>query len=178
MLCTILGIHLVLCVQLTLLHFEVLPCSILVNSTFWTDHTLQLAFQWTVYVIFLCLFHLGEFFTTAVFNPCVATGDSFMVNHSKAYTTAALVRALYQRSSLFYSYSLTNSLRQISWTEFCIRILFFPRINNTRVFVIGLCFVIGGQTCRTWAMVTCGESFNHYIQRDKKDNHILVTHGM
>jgi hypothetical protein len=43
-------------------------------------------------VIFLCTFHLGEFFTTAVFNPSVTTSDSFMVNHSKAYTTAALVR--------------------------------------------------------------------------------------
>jgi hypothetical protein len=27
-------------------------------------------------------------------------------------------------------------------------------------------------------MITCGESFNHYIQIDKKENHVLVTHGM
>ena len=27
-------------------------------------------------------------------------------------------------------------------------------------------------------MVTCEESFNHYIQRDKKENHELVTKGM
>jgi protein-S-isoprenylcysteine O-methyltransferase len=27
-------------------------------------------------------------------------------------------------------------------------------------------------------MVTCGESFNHYIQRDRKENHILITHGI
>ena len=39
-------------------------------------------------------------------------------------------------------------------------------------------FVVGGQVCRSWAMMTCGESFNHYIQRDKKDNHVLITHGM
>lgn len=27
-------------------------------------------------------------------------------------------------------------------------------------------------------MITCGESFNHYIQRNKKENHVLVTHGI
>jgi protein-S-isoprenylcysteine O-methyltransferase len=27
-------------------------------------------------------------------------------------------------------------------------------------------------------MITCGECFNHYIQRDKKENHVLVTHGI
>ncbi|KAL7510064.1 hypothetical protein ACHAXN_007002 [Cyclotella atomus] len=115
-----------------------------------------MAFQWTVYVVFLCIFHLGEFFTTAIFNPSMATADSFMVNHSKAYTTAAL----------------------ISWLEFGIRLVFFPKSNNAYVFMVGLLFILGGQICRTWAMITCGESFNHYIQRDKKDNHVLVTHGI
>jgi len=104
----------------------------------------------------ICSFHMGEFFTTALCNPTVVSSDSFMVNHSKAYTTAAL----------------------ISWTEFFVRLYFFPQINSVRIFGIGLFFVLGGQICRTWAMITCGESFNHYIQRDKKDNHILVTHGI
>ena len=69
-------------------------------------------------------------------------------------------------------------LKKISWFEFCIRMLFFPSQNSARIFCIGIFFVIGGQICRSWAMVTCGESFNHYIQQDKKDNHVLVTHGM
>ena len=90
-LCTILGVHLMLCVQLTLLHFGILPSNVLDTFPFWTDDTIQMAFQWTIYVVFLCTFHLGEFFTTAIFNPAVCTGDSYMVNHSKAYTTAALV---------------------------------------------------------------------------------------
>ncbi|KAL7533225.1 hypothetical protein ACHAWF_004402 [Thalassiosira exigua] len=115
-----------------------------------------MALQWTAYVVALCTFHLGEFFTTAVFNPSVTSADSFMVNHSKHYTAAAL----------------------ISWVEFFIRLVFFRSQNSARVFSTGILFVIGGQLCRSWAMVTCGESFNHYIQRDKKDNHILVTHGI
>ena len=55
---------------------------------------LQLALQWTVYSIFLCIFHLGEFFSTCVFNPSVTTSDSFMINQSKAYTAAALVSSV------------------------------------------------------------------------------------
>jgi hypothetical protein len=84
-----------LCLQLLLLYFGVLSSNILDDSTLWTDDTLKMAFQWTIYVIFLCAFHLGEFFTTALFNPSVATADSFMVNHSKAYTTAALVSVVH-----------------------------------------------------------------------------------
>jgi len=55
------------------------------------SNTLQLALQWTVYSIFLCLFHLGEYFSTCIYNPSVTTSDSFMINQSKAYTAAALV---------------------------------------------------------------------------------------
>ncbi|KAL7476241.1 hypothetical protein ACHAW6_002115 [Cyclotella cf. meneghiniana] len=155
-LCIIFGMHLVLCLEVTLLRFGVLSIDVLGDSTFWTEDTLQMAMQWTVYIIFLCTFHLGEFFTTALFNPSVTTADSFMVNHSKAYSAAAL----------------------ISWVEFIVRFLFSPKTNNTYTFFVGLSFVIGGQICRTWAMVTCGESFNHYIQREKKGNHVLVTHGI
>ena len=46
------------------------------------------------------------------------------------------------------------------------------------MFYWGIVFVLGGQLCRMMAMVTCGESFNHYIQRDRKENHILITHGI
>mmetsp|Transcript_12290 Transcript_12290/g.30046 ORF Transcript_12290/g.30046 Transcript_12290/m.30046 type:complete len:285 (-) Transcript_12290:651-1505(-) len=152
-LATILGVNLVFCSQLVLIHLGLLSREIFGG---WSDGTLQMALQWTVYAIALCAFHLGEFFTTAVFNPSVTSADSFMVNHSKAYTAAALV----------------------SWLEFCIRIFFFPDRNSPRIFCMGIIFVLGGQITRSWAMTTCGESFNHYIQRDKKENHVLVTSGI
>ena len=41
----------------------------------------------------LSTFHLLEFFITALYNPYVTSADSFLVNHSIAYTAAALVRA-------------------------------------------------------------------------------------
>ena len=74
---TILGVNLMLCFQLVLMNVGVLSKDIFGNWL--TDEVLQLALQWTVYVIVLCSFHLGEFFTTAVFNPSVTSADSFMV---------------------------------------------------------------------------------------------------
>lgn len=147
------GIHATLFVQLAIVRLGLISFDVLNNLS---DDVLQMATQWTVYIICLCTFHLGEFFTTVMFNPTEASSDSFMVNHSKAYTAAAL----------------------ISWVEFFLRILFFPAINSSRLFHLGIVCVLVGQTVRSLAMVTCGESFNHFIQRDKKDTHVLVTHGI
>jgi len=43
---------------------------------------------------------------------------------------------------------------------------------------MGIAFVLISQTIRSLAMITCGESFNHLIQTSKKDNHILIKHGI
>lgn len=91
-------------IQLALLQFGAIPSNALASHSFLADDDrLQMALQWTIYLIFLCAFHLGEFFTTALFNPSVATADSFMVNHSKAYTTAAMVRMFRAYGSLLLS---------------------------------------------------------------------------
>lgn len=74
---TILGVNIIVCLQFVLINQGILSKDIF--GKFWTDETLQLAMQWSVYVIVLCAFHLGEFFTTAVCNPSVTSADSFMV---------------------------------------------------------------------------------------------------
>ena len=73
---TILGVNMILCLQLVLIHLGLLSKDIFGD---WTDDSLQMALQWAVYACVLCTFHLGEFFTTAVFNPTVTSADSFMV---------------------------------------------------------------------------------------------------
>ena len=115
-----------------------------------------LLWQWCSYAMALCTFHLLEFFTTALCNPSEATADSFVVNHSTSYTAAAMT----------------------SWTEFALRFFFFPKLHSTFISVLGLFLVILSQAIRTLAMVTAGESFNHLIQTSKKDNHVLITHGI
>ena len=76
---SILGVHFVLCLQLALVHLGLLPKRVFGD---WSDEALQMAMQWTVYVIALCAFHLAEFFTTAVFNPSATSADSFMVRYA------------------------------------------------------------------------------------------------
>lgn len=116
----------------------------------------QLLQQWLVYVALLSFFHIAEFFVTAIWNPAVTSADSFVVNQSLAYTAAALV----------------------SWVEFWARFAFFPSANSATFSGLGLGLVLMGQACRTLAMVTCGQSFNHVIQLAKKDSHQLVTQGI
>ena len=67
---------------------------------------------------------------------------------------------------------------QSSWMEFSVRFLIFPFMNSITIFSIGLIVVIIAQCIRSVAMATCGASFNHLIQTQKKDDHVLITHGM
>lgn len=206
----ILGMNCVLCLQLVLINIGLLPEDIFGE---WSDERRQLTLQWTVYVIVLCTFHLGEFFTTSIFNPTVTSADSFMVRvwyctehilcvpevwsyysimsllhvtgksfqglHSsgigklrQCYCMFVIILATEQHLTQF-AYE-----RKLSCVEFCIRMVFFPSNNSPQIFRIGILVALAGQICRSWAMITCGESFNHYIQIDKKENHVLVTHGM
>ncbi len=116
---------------------------------------LQMISRWCFYICSMSSFHLLEFFTTAVYNPGVTSSESYLVNHSKAYTAAFL----------------------FAFLEFWIRFLYFPGAS-TLGFVFGAVLVLFAQSIRTWAMITCGESFNHLIQTCKKENHILVTDGV
>jgi len=88
---------------------------------------------------------MSEFFVTAICNPSVAKADSFLINHSKAYTLAVL----------------------FSWTEFWGRFFFF-RISFNLMSNAGLLLATLGQSIRIIAMATCGENFNHTIQQKKK----------
>jgi protein-S-isoprenylcysteine O-methyltransferase len=121
------------------------------------NHRSTLLWQWYGYVSLLCTFHLLEFFTTAIYNPTQATADSFLVNHSTAYT-AALIGSL---------------------TEFWLRYWLLPSWNVVRLTCFcGFAVTIASQALRSMAMKTAGESFNHYIQTTRKDNHVLVTNSV
>jgi protein-S-isoprenylcysteine O-methyltransferase len=136
-----------------------------------------MAWTWCVYISAMCIFHLMEFFVTTLFNPTVVSSDSFLVNHSKPYTAAALLAS----------------------TEFWIRFWWFPSSSSMTTTAtttsvsssiswscgwcwwstgLGILLVAVSQVIRSAAMIQCGESFNHYIQTSKKDNHALVTNGI
>lgn len=63
----------------------------------------------------------------------------------------------------------------------------FPNIFfNTYVFILGSILTFCGQFIRSYAMISCGESFNHFIQRhhqmsqqrNQYPKHCLVTDGI
>jgi len=126
------------------------------SNTFLSRDRVLILLQWMIYTMCLCIFHLLEFFVTALYNPSVVNASSFVVNHSKSYTVAML----------------------ISWSELLVRFFFCPFINRSSLSMLGFSLVIMGQVTRSLAMITCGESFNHIIQHSKKKSHVLVQTGI
>jgi len=145
------GVHLIAACLLLLHRYGFLVMPLLDDNP-----RVQLLSTWCIYVVVVCTFHLLEFFVTAIYNPTVVTAESYLVNHSIGYTGAFLT----------------------SMMEFWIRFWFFPSFQTVYAFVVGLGMVIMAQCIRSLAMATAAESFNHKIQTSKKDNHVLVTHGM
>jgi hypothetical protein len=84
----LLGIHLALILLIMLYQYGIIEW----QSSLLGPDRMQLLLQWSFYIVTLCIFHLLEFFVTALYNPTVTSSDSFLINHSIAYTAAALVR--------------------------------------------------------------------------------------
>jgi protein-S-isoprenylcysteine O-methyltransferase len=113
--------------------------------------------QWSLYAISLLVFHLLEFVLTALYNPRFCTADSFLVNHSRAYTIAAVV----------------------SWIEFWVELFFAPGLKGISLnIMLGGVLVFAGQCCRTLAMHTAGTNFHHIVQTRRDSRHRLVTTGI
>ncbi|KAH9239085.1 hypothetical protein K456DRAFT_49296 [Colletotrichum gloeosporioides 23] len=111
----------------------------------------------------LSLFHFLEFWTTAAFNTPQATVHAFLLTANwPAYAIA--------HATAFAECLLTNVLfRDSVWAPFGSRHL---------LMAAGLALVVVGQTVRSMAMITAGESFNHTVQHYKTESHKLVTAGI
>lgn len=103
-----------------------------------------------VYCGVMALFHMLEFMSTCLFNNSQTDDDSFILNDSELHLVfvASIVDAMVEN-------------RVWDWGT-----------------TYGLVLVLLGQLCRTGAMYTARESFNHYIQRQKNESHVLVTTGI
>ncbi|KAF1316287.1 Isoprenylcysteine carboxyl methyltransferase, partial [Globisporangium splendens] len=112
---------------------------------------------WCLYVIALCFFHLSEFMVTASFRPSIVSYESFLLNHSREYHIA-----------------LAGSCVEF-WLEFYLT----PAWKvHTSVLVTGLVIVCFGQSFRIAAMATAASNFSHRIEYQKRQEHVLVTHGV
>ena len=109
------------------------------------------------YAAALAFFHFSEYVLTSIFNSHTLTIDSFLLNHSRAYSVAAIA----------------------SWMEYWIEYYFFPELKSLHyVSIIGAVMVMCGETLRKMSMITAGSNFTHIVQNRKKDSHELVTHGV
>ncbi|EDK38829.2 hypothetical protein PGUG_02927 [Meyerozyma guilliermondii ATCC 6260] len=102
------------------------------------------------YLAIISTFHMLEFLSTCLFNNSQVDDDSFILNDTELH------------------FVLLGSLIEVIFEPFI-----FDWSSN-----LGLIIALMGQVCRTGAMYTARESFNHYIQREKDDTHVLIKHGI
>ncbi|CAK5088956.1 unnamed protein product [Meloidogyne enterolobii] len=109
-----------------------------------------------LYVILFGLFHFSEFLMTAYSNPDSLRPDSFLLNHSWAYWTAAMC----------------------SWIEFWTRLWILPTFYSPFVSLAGLILCILGEIFRKLAMCHASVGFTHQISFRRSRNHSLCTDGV
>lgn len=112
-------------------------------------------------IISLCVFHFLEFYITAKHNPLQVTTNSYILRNGSEYTIATVI-------------SMTECLINTYFINIGEKIGFKLRL----IMLIGLALALIGQYFRSKAMITCGSSFNHTVQHEKKQNHVLVTNGV
>ncbi|XP_063319925.1 protein-S-isoprenylcysteine O-methyltransferase [Pelmatolapia mariae] len=126
-------------------------CGLIISfsETTWTH------FGW--YMCSLSFFHYSEYLVTAIINPRSLSLDSFLLNHSVEYTLAAVS----------------------SWVEFIVEKLTVPELKQLSwLSFLGLFMVLCGEGLRKAAMLTAGSNFNHIVQNEKAQSHVLVTTGV
>ncbi|ODV78916.1 ICMT-domain-containing protein [Suhomyces tanzawaensis NRRL Y-17324] len=107
------------------------------------------------YLMFWCIFHTLEFVTTCLFNNSQVDDDSFILEDWDIH-----------------------SMNILCISEFAIRWYWWSQ-NPWKITWYAVGLVALGQICRTLAMYTASESFNHYIQREHNEKtHQLVTTGI
>jgi len=113
--------------------------------------------QFCLYLIVIAIFHLLEFFMTAIFKPGDLSFTSFLLTHSKEFYIANLAAVVEY------------------WIEFFI----FPSLKlRTSLVVAGFLLTAGGQIFRTLAMWQAASNFAHIVSTNKKLEHKLVTRGI
>jgi len=119
----------------------------------WLNLSNSTIFRLAAYGLATSIFHMLEFLTTAYYNTAEVDDDSFILTDRDLHLV--VVASVVETVTVHYFFNyLTYSLN------------------------VGGLVVVVGQGCRTLAMATAGESFNHYVQREHTEKHKLVTSGI
>ncbi|QLQ78278.1 hypothetical protein HG537_0A05250 [Torulaspora globosa] len=115
------------------------------------------------YIVFLCLFHFLEYYITAKYNPSKVNVDSFLLNNGVGYLACHTVAILETLVEYVYMPGFKTGT-ECRWAS--------------GVVVLGYVCVLGGQAVRSWAMVTASSSFSHVLAKERREDHVLVKHGI
>lgn len=113
------------------------------------------------FLVTLSLFHFLEFYTTARWNTANAKVGSYLLFSNGA------------------SYNLAHASAML---EMAVTSVLFPgwqaRWTGGYTVALGFVLVAVGQVVRSVAMAQAGKSFNHIPQKQKREDHVLVTSGV
>ncbi|KAI5956705.1 STE14 [Candida jiufengensis] len=109
----------------------------------------QKHFALFLYLQFLCIFHSLEFLSTYLFNNSQVDDDSFILEDKEFHIIT-----------------------------FASIIEYFISPFKIKFYIIGFPLLLLGQFIRFLSMFTAQESFNHYVQKQGKESHKLVTNGI
>jgi len=113
------------------------------------------------FLAILSTFHFLEYWVTAAYNTRYANVSAFLITNNG------------------YAYNLAHTAALL---ECLITSLFFPRwqsqVSTPATITLGLVLIFIGQLTRSGAMAQAGTNFNHTVQTEKGQGHVLVQHGL
>ncbi|TQS33301.1 hypothetical protein Golomagni_06362 [Golovinomyces magnicellulatus] len=112
------------------------------------------------FMVALSTFHFLEFWTTAQVNTRIVTKKSFLLTANWPHYAIAHSAALLECITVSFFFPERN------WAPFH---------TGPLLVILGLAFVVVGQTVRSLAMLKAGQSFNHEIQWHKAETHASMA---
>lgn len=134
----------------------------------------------------LSLFHLLEFYITALYNPPAATVSAFLLDNGRAYNIAHAAAFLecFLHFAPFFPWSSSSSSSSFTLTPTQPQPPSPPSnpypalLTHPASLALGLTLLTLGQLVRSTAMAHAGLNFNHIVQSEKHPSHTLVTSGI
>ncbi|KAJ5151116.1 uncharacterized protein N7482_010368 [Penicillium canariense] len=125
------------------------------------------------FIAALSLFHFLEYFVTARYNTRYATVGAFLLtSNGWAYNVAHGSAAV----ECIVSHLLWPEQTRIGqWLSFTEPIF---GISISLPLVVGFVLTLVGQVVRTMAMAQAGSNFNHHVQSERQEGHMLVKTGL
>lgn len=141
--------------------------------------------DWCMYVSTLCIFHLSEYFLMAQYNPeeLSSTGmNTRLTNQPNECNYCIYVPS---NAAFILNDNPQYQLAQLFLTcEYWAEYLLVPVIKSTTtapwswMFWLGTVVMVVGQIIRIASISTAGYAFTHLVKPYRREDHVLVTHGI